>query len=350
MSGSVLRSTGRRRAGKGPVVAAAAAAAVLLLPVPTATAQAAPTAVPLSAEAWYRPLPVAAPPQLDPCTLPTGCLPALPVPLPSPYAEGTLHVGVSGGTEESRTFVELDLSGLAGGAAYAGGTLTLPVATDPQAGTLLPETAALRACLVTDAVQDGVSGAIGTGPAPECTVASPAVFAPAADGAPPRFTVDLSPFLEFWTTGVAALAVLPAQDLEPTATWHVAFSRRDRTADGAQPISAVLQAAAAGEPAPAPSETPTVEVETPTFDAGTTGTPALSDGASFAAPPLSAGQQPLSAPVSPQVAATTASVPVAAVLGGPFAYPAVFLLPLVVAAAVGWAGRAFTRDLLTAPR
>jgi hypothetical protein len=46
------------------------------------------------------------------------------------------------------------------------------------------------------------------------------------------------------------------------------------------------------------------------------------------------------------VAAPTAQVPVAALLGGPFAYPAVFLLPLVMGAAVGWAGRALTRELV----
>lgn len=50
--------------------------------------------------------------------------------------------------------------------------------------------------------------------------------------------------------------------------------------------------------------------------------------------------------MSPEVAARTASIPVAAVLGGPYAYPAVFLLPLLVAAAVGWAGRALTRELV----
>ena len=37
--------------------------------------------------------------------------------------------------------------------------------------------------------------------------------------------------------------------------------------------------------------------------------------------------------------------PVVSVVGGRFAYPAMFLLPLGVAAAIAWAGRAFTRDL-----
>lgn len=326
-----------------PVLAAVLTAAALLIPVPVASAQTSVTAAP-SAEAWYRTLSLPAPPP-DPCLLPTGCPPALPLPVPSGYAAGTLHAGVAGGAEESRTYLALDLSGVPVDAELTGGTLTLPVATDPQAGTVSPETAALRACLATGAVQDGVDGAVVGAPATDCATASDAVYRPAADGAPAAFTVDLAPFLEAWSTGTPSLALVPAQGQPQTATWHVAFSRRDRVAEGAAPISATLELTAAQDEA---TDDGGADVGDVTVDPGlsTDGSDVgFGEGASFAAPPLAAATAPLTAPVSPAVAAPTASVPVAAMLGGPFAYPAVFLLPLLVAGAVGWAGRAFTRDL-----
>lgn len=327
-----------------PVLAGAATAALLLVPVPVASAQAAPGTAGTSAESWYRTLPVQPPPEADPCQLPMGCSPAVPAPLPSQYAPGTLHVGVAGGAEESRTYLALDLSALDVTSEVTGGTLTLPVATDPQAGTTAPETAQLRACLVTGSVQDGVEGAVTGTPPVDCATSSEAVYAAAEGDRPAAFTIDLAPFGQALTTGLGGFALVPAE--QPGTAWHVAFSRRDREAEGVVPISAQLQISAAEEPESLPSSEPTVEVfAPPSFDTGTGEVPSFDSGTSFAAPPLAAGQQPLTSPVAPEVAAPTAQVPVAAVLGGPFAYPAVFLLPLVVAVAVGWAGRAFTRDL-----
>lgn len=323
-----------------PAVAGALTAGVLLLPVPVASAQPAPVTAGTAAEAWYRTLPVQAPAEADPCTLPVGCLPAAPAPLPSQYAAGTLHVGVAGGAEESRTYLALDLSGVEPGAEVTGGTLTLPVATDPSAGTTAPDQAALRACAVTAPVEDGVDGSLTGAPPVDCATSSDAAFVPAEAGAPAAFTVDLAPFAEVLSAGGSSLALVPAE--EPGEAWHVAFSRRDRQAEGATPISASLQVAQEQTVEPAPADTGEA-----TFDDAplTLDTPGLDAGASFAAPPLAAGEQPLSAPVTPEVAAPTAQVPVAAVLAGPFAYPAVFLLPLLVAGATGWTGRALTRDL-----
>jgi hypothetical protein len=83
-----------------------------------------------------------------------------------------------------------------------------------------------------------------------------------------------------------------------------------------------------------------------------------SGSASFAAPPLA--PQPVSAPVAPAPVVQPAVVPQAAPVApqqitpqafignGRFAYPGVFLLPIILVAAAGWLARAMTRDLVTA--
>lgn len=350
------RKTGRR---SSVAVAGALATAGLLLPVPAASAQAAPISAGTSAESWYRTTPVTVP--NDPVCPPVGgCLPQVPeVAPPSPYAPGTLHVGYSGASEDSRTYLELNLSGLPFGAELVGGTLTLPVASDPQAGTLLPETAVLQACLVPTSIPDAVDGAVNGAPPADCETSSPAEFVPPDGTSPANFTVDLAPFAEAWRFGTAALAIIPAADQAEGASWHVAFSRRDREAEGAQPITAsvLVGTAGAGPTLPLPAPRP---LDTPGSVAGgfsgatgfDTDGLTLDTGTAFEGPSLAAGTaDPLTAPVAPDTAppATTQQiVPVAAVLGGSYAYPGVFLLPLILVAAMGWLGRALTRDLATA--
>ena len=70
------------------------------------------------AEAWYSASPV------DTCTSPIGCPPGS----TSPYPADTLHVGVAGGQETSRTYLAPDLTSLSPGASVVGATMTLPVA------------------------------------------------------------------------------------------------------------------------------------------------------------------------------------------------------------------------------
>ena len=320
------------------------------LPTPTASAQAAPFPALTTAESWYRTTPVSLPEDgLTVCDLPVGgCTPPVPeVALPSPYAEGTLHVGYSGAAEDSRTYLELNLSSLPLGSAPVGGTLTLPVATDPQAGTLLPETAAMTACLVSASIPDAVNGAITGAPEADCETSSPAKFVAASGAQSARFTVDLAPFAESWAVGTAAVALVPAPEQAEGASWHVAFSRRDRAAAGAEPITASLLLEEAGDE----GESPLPEVDKAT--GGTADAPArafdgeslaLDSGASFAAPPVVADAAPPVAVDLPQTAALPVT-PAAVMLGSSYSYPGVFLLPLVLAAAVGWVGRALTRDL-----
>lgn len=291
-----------------------------------------------AAEGWYR--------AGQTCTLPVDCPPTP----PSPYPADTLHVGVLAGQEEARTVLQLDLSALPTGTKPAGGQLRLPVDAAPADGARTPETAALRACLVTAPVKDA-DGAVAAGPKVDCEAASaPATYVAASGQQPAMFTVDLAVLAAAWQGGAApgALALLPATTVAPPASWHVTFSGRKRTGSSVPPVSALVTYVGGAVdvqqlPPPAPAPLP---------DSGFAAAPSVG-GDSFAAPPLSSGAEltaappAAAAPVAEPPAAAPPVQPVASVVQAGFRYPAVFLLPLVLLFAVGWVGRALTRDLAT---
>jgi hypothetical protein len=298
-----------------------------------------------SAEAWYRTTPA--------CLLPTGCAAAGET--PSPYSPDTLHVGVTAGLEEARTYLQLDLAALPTATKPTGGTLLLPIAGGARDGTRAAATAQLQACAVSAPVQDA-DGSFAAPPEADCDAASvPATFVAATKDDPAAFTVDLSALTSAWETATpGAIALLPAADTAPPESWHVAFSDRTRTGEGVVPISASVAYASAvlgtAETevfvAPPPFEpAPAFEAPAPAFDSG-----------SFAAPPLSAdvplvpAPEPQAQPAPAPVAAPQQQsvVPVALTVPGGFRYPGVFLLPIVLAIAIAWLGRALTRDLATA--
>ena len=289
-----------------------------------------------AAEAWYRFSPL--------CALPTGCPPGN-----SPYAAETLHVGVNLGAEEDRTYLRLDLSALPAGTKPAGGQLRLPIADGPQDGSRTPEAARIRACPVYDDVEE-VDGSFGAAPEPYCTDASvEAVYVAATEQQPAAFTVDLGPLAQVWQESVSpgALALLPAEPIEPTEAWHVAMSGTDREGEDVARITAAVSYTSAAvdtelDPPP-PGEAPL----DPRFAAAPPAvgfdSPALTAPAPSVDVPVTAPQSEPAAAPAPQ-AAPAQVVPVAFV-DGSFRYPAVFLLPLLFAAAIGWLGRALTRDL-----
>lgn len=300
------------------------------------------TVVKPSAEAWYRATPV--------CALPVGC--ADPGQSPSPYAADTLHVGVTAGVEEARTYLQLDLSALPAGTKPTGGTLLLPIAGGSSDGTRAADTARLQACAVTAPVEDA-DGSFAAPPEADCEAASvPATFVAAAGDDPAALTVNLADLASAWESAApGAVALLPAADTAPPESWHVAFSDRTRTGEGVVPISASIAFASAALDsdtdvvvAPPPFEpAPEFEAAPPAFDSG-----------SFAAPPLTA-EVPLVPAPQPQVepapvtAAPTqqAVTPVALSVPTGFRYPGVFVLPILLAAGLAWLGRALTRDLAT---
>ena len=334
----VMRTTSRLLAGVGLTAVAVLGPALPAVAAPASST----TVVKPVAEAWYRSTPA--------CALPTGCADAGGA--PSPYPADTLHVGVVGGLEEARTYLQLDLGALPSGTQITGGTLLLPVAAVGGEGNRSPQTATMQACAVTAAVEDA-DGSFATPPGVDCKAASvPAKLVPAAGSTPAAFTVELGAFISAWASATpGAVALLPAEDTAPSASWHVAFSDRTRTGEGVVPISASIGFTSASVDT---GDTDTFVPPPPVEPAPVAEAPPACDGGSFAASPLSA-EVPLAPAPAPQsqaapVAATAPIVqqvtPVAASLPTGFRYPAVFLLPLLVAVAAAWLGRALTRDLV----
>lgn len=306
---------------------------------------------PPSVEAWYR--------TSASCATPLGC-PSLPM----TYPADTFHVGVTLGAEDSRSYLQLDLSALPAGATPTGGQLLLPLGTS-QDGTANAQAARLRACLAPQAVQPAEGTATTTPPPADCSAASvDATYSAATGTAPAGFAVDLGPLLAAWRSSVApgALALLPADGLQPSDTWQLSFNDQARAGDGiAKPSATVTYASApvAGGSSSPPSGTagqdsrqgsiPTTSELGTSLPVGTLpGTAPAFPAPSVATAAGGAAQRPAVAapqgPVALPPVARTAFVP------GSFRYPAVFLLPLLFGAAAGWAGRALTRDLQPQPR
>lgn len=264
------------------------------------------------AEAWYAASPT--------CTTPIGCVPTPPL---SNYPVGTMHVGVRLGLEEARTYIRLALGAVPSDATLTGGTLTIPVG-GAETGTTSPETAAVVACM-TFAPFASVEASTAPPPPVDCTTSSPARF---TAGTPATLTVDLAPFTTRWAAGEPndGIALVPAPETAPPATWHIAFQRGT--------ASATIEYDALATPDQAPF------VDEPSFvDEGFFGVEPLG-GLSPAAPPGPAAAIVEEAQTPTQVA------PVVSVLGGGFAYPAVFAVPLLLLVLGGYLGWALTRPVL----
>lgn len=160
------------------------------------------------------------------------------LPDPAAYPERTLHVSISAGSTTAETYLELDIADVPEDQDITGGTLTLPVNTEPRDGSLQPEEAQLMACVVTEFV-DSSQGSFEDPPQHDCDTAAPAQF---TDKPEPTFTVDLAPFAAEWAEGATPrVAIVPANDATDAGdTWHVTFWGRDNESDDAKPITAEL--------------------------------------------------------------------------------------------------------------
>jgi hypothetical protein len=333
--------TARRLGTRVAVVAASLPVAVALAAPALAEAGTGTATVGVASDAWYA--------VSSACTAgPTGCLPAAP-PV-SAYPAGTLHIGVAAGQEESRTYLALNLSALPSGTTLVSGLLRLPVGS-AQEGSRVPDTATLQACLATGAFADTVDGSPEAPPKVDCKAASAvAKYVAAAGTQPEMLTIDLAPFVAALATGTAStgIALLPAADTPPETAWHVALSAHERSVPAAQRVSATVSYASAGKGG---------AVADPVPDAAPpAATPPESGSISFGAPPLvpvtpaQAPSTPISmgtaasGPVGPTAPVSAAPAQAVGVIGG-YAYPGVFLLPIIFAAACGWLARALTRDL-----
>jgi hypothetical protein len=287
-------------------------------------------------EGWYQPNPSCA--QASGCVT-TGSLPvAPPVELPlSPYPAGTLHVGWAGASKESaRTYLSFPFAGLSG--TLTGAVLDIPLDTAPADGDTQSATAKIQACLVTGATT-AVDGSIAPPPATSCDqhaqvtyVATPA----------PHLHADLAPILVGLPTTSGIVLLPDATANTDTDAWRVVFSSHTRT-DAAKTAPAALTLSIAEQPVVSTPESPTVDLPAAPVDSGFA--PAPSTGF-VAAPQVQAPQAPaVVAPLVPAVVPPAAPVTAAQTITVGYAYPAVWLLPLVFLVLVPMATKALTRDL-----
>src|SRR5437660_1637191 len=208
-----------------PLLLLGAAAALALAPAAVARADTANASI--TEDAWYAPPPT--------CALPLGCGPTDAIPPTSRYPAGTLHIGATGGVEDARSYLKLDLGAIPSDGTVDGGTLTIPIGPSSD-GTSSPETAQIAACLATGPFE-AATGSSAPPPAVDCNTTAPAKY---SAGSPAVLTVDLSPFLTKWAAGAAnnGIALMPAPGGSPGATWHVAFSAHDRTGSAVPPPGA----------------------------------------------------------------------------------------------------------------
>ena len=322
-----LLAAGATVALLGPLAAAATASVALV----DGASQPVTLTVADAAEAWYASSPI------DICTTPLGCPPAQ-VPT-SPYPADTLHVGVAGGQETARTYLLPDLTAMPFGSTMLKATMTLPVATDSQAGNAAANTAKMQACLVTAPFPDGTQGSTQAPPAIDCKTA---VAKPKYDAKKNLFTIDLSPFFTSWQAGlINGIALVPdSTGTQPTDAWHVAFNGRKRA--NTSHISTTLTYRAPVTPPP------------PTTGGGGSVAPPVTS-----APPPTSTQPPPAGPLPGSVSSAPAQAPpvvapqqtnpqpvaqAPVALSREFQYPLAFLVPLALLAGAWFFTRLFTRD------
>jgi hypothetical protein len=277
------------------------------------------TVVALGAEGWYRS------PQL--CLL-SICLP-ISSPLAQAYPAGTLHIGAAGGSESARTYLALrhPLDVTTG---VLGGTLRLPLDTSPLDGSIAPDLAKVEACTTRVPIR-AVAGATTTPPAVDCQGApvSRSIGTPAVE-----LDIDLRPIARRLDKRGTGIALLPVLSLGSTFDVTVSTDTRAKGSDTTpvlilDTVTKTVPTTPATVPSPSPSDTTAIG-----------GIPPV------AAPPIpmpaQASQAPVESVPEPVIAPQALSSPSRA---HGFDYPAVFLVPLLVLAALLGFGRQLTRPL-----
>ena len=314
------------------------------------------TNVEAAVESWYQVSPAEVGSEDPTCTLPIGCAPQPSAPV-QPYPEDTLHVGIAAGRDTARTFLMLDVADLPTGAFITGGTLTLPVLTDQESGSMEPETAELMACSVLGPVKKARGGPAGDQPDFSCDTAAKATY---KAGEKPTVTVDLKPLAATLATG--GVAIVPAKAARDAgATWHVAFPAREH--DAKEQIAATLQydeAPAFGPVLPPPP--PPEDSSSPSLSGGSVaggfddpgGVTAPEAAGSFegsspslagqSAPPATAGAGAAKAPAVAGAAAAPAAAP-SMVPASFYSYPGVWLAPLALAGIAGLLARCLAGEI-----
>lgn len=252
---------------------------------------------------------------VSPCLAPASCPPTVDSP-PSIFPPDTLHVGVAAGAEAYRTYVSPDLGALPSDATTATGQMILPVATDAGSGTVSADTAQIAACLVAEPAPDGVAGSTAVPP----TIVPGACRPLQYNAKTQAFSVDVTPFLSAWTSGVPnnGLALIPIVASQAD-DWQVTFNSRHRT--GVAHIVTLIQQRPRSAVSPdqrdgaLPSpHTPSVTAPGPT----TNGLPASNSG-------VPAGEAPVVAGAGPQPPAQARAFRTTG-----FLYPQALLVPVAI--------------------
>lgn len=268
---------------------------------------------------------------VSPCTPPVVCPPTVTDP-PSAFPAETLHVGVAAGAEEYRTYISPDLGQLLTESMTTTGRMILPVATDPGSGTIAAEQARMSACIVAEPAPDGVTGSTAPPPAIVPGVCQPLQY----DAKTQAFSVDVTPFLDAWTSGEPqnGVALIPTVASQ-TDNWQVTLNGRHRA--GAAHIATIVHQFPAstatsdhpgGVPAP-PSQPPSVTPPPPSANSG----PDLTPSDALAQAPVVAGAAP-----QPPSQAQAFSVQ------SGFLHPTAFLIPVGLLILGTCLMRVFTAD------
>ena len=180
--------------------------------------------VPTDIEAWYY--------VADDAIEPPAPIPMLPDPV-NPYGENTLHVSITGGSEDARTYVTLDMTALPTIFELVEGTLELPV--DPGGVTIGADTSRVHVCLAVPP-SESVEGSFEEPPEVDCGTKAPATYKAEPY---PHLLADITDFgadLSF-----SALAIVPSERAkEQSDTWHVTFYGKKNDTENARPITAHL--------------------------------------------------------------------------------------------------------------
>lgn len=219
------------RAGAGMVTAV-----MLLLVALPLTAAAATATVSNGDEAWFlakKEFLKENPTGEDPtCSLPTDCNVSGQATRPAGHPENVLVVAANAGDPDAQTYFNFDTLALPFGAQVTGGTVTLPVAKDPDARNARPSEAKMVACLVTGFIPGGGDGgSYADRPKWDKNVCVPVKQAkPEPDL---TFTVDLERFGKEWASGTMmngiTLLMDPAiEQPAPNETWRVVFNTKRR--------------------------------------------------------------------------------------------------------------------------
>jgi hypothetical protein len=292
------------------------------------------------AEGWYQPNPT--------CTTPAGCVtpgldnlpvtppvapPALPVAPPTgPFPARTLHIGLAATTEVARAYLSYPLFALE--QKITGGKLVVPLDVAPTSGSIAPETAKILVCAAIGDIKD-VDGALVDPPQTDCNSSTPMTYVATPQ---PRLEANLGSIAEALGSSTG-LALLPdATKAAQTDAWRVVFSARNRTDAGkTAPATLTLELEdpavqpEPGAPEPVPTTPPTFGAVSPPVGTGFAPSPSVDP--PVAAPPA----------VAPPAAGPVTATPQLVTVG--YAYPIVWMLPLVFLLLGPLVGRALTKDL-----